>query len=115
MTTLTLNIKSAQDKISSLEVKRLNFKIIYLLGIFTIIFMLFLYVFLVNNLTGGVYLIKNYNKELNLISNQNKTLETNFAKINFLNNISEGAKAMSFEKTKNIKYIQILENSLAKK
>lgn len=114
MTTITLNYRVVQNKVKSISLPSINWKAFYILGILFIILMLFFYVFLVNELTRGTYLIKDYNKEINSLSAQNKILETNSNKAGLLVEVLDKAKELSFEKTTTIKYIQILDNSLAK-
>ena len=70
------------------------------------------YVFGVNELTKGSYLIKNYQKEITKLSEENAILETSFADISFLENVQEKAKELSFEKTKSVKYIQVVGGEL---
>lgn len=57
--------------------------------------------------------MNNYQKKLNNLINENKNLEVNLAQISYLENIQKKTKELNFEKTKTIKYIQILDNSLA--
>ena len=76
--------------------------------------MLVMYVFLVNQLTGGTYLIKNYNKEIESLSRENKILENNFAEAGFLGSVQNKTRELNFEKTTKVTYVQILDNSLAK-
>lgn len=114
MTTTTLSYRAINRKITSLHFPKINWKAVYLIGILFSLLMLVFYVYLINNLTKGTYLIKNYEKEIKLISQENNRLEISFADSSFLGEILDRAKELSFEKTKDIKYIQILENSLAK-
>lgn len=114
MTTLVLGYRSIQSKVTSLSSKRINWKIVYLSGILFAVSMLVSYIFLVNQLTGGTYLIKSYDKEINLLSKENSILEVNSTHDSLLGQVMKKANELSFEKTKDIKYVQILESSLAK-
>lgn len=76
--------------------------------------LLIFYAFLINELTGGTYLIKNYSKQINTLSQENRNLEVNFAKTGFLESMEQRAKKLNFEKTTSVKYVQILDASLAK-
>jgi|SRR3989344_4623578 len=114
MTTLTLGYRAINNKIKTISLPIINWRMFYILGILSIISMLVLYVFLVNGLTRGTYLIKDYNKELNGILVESRILETNSNKTGLLVEVLERAKELSFEKTTKIKYVQILDNSLAK-
>ena len=46
---------------------------------------------------------------------ENKNLEINLAQISYLENIQKKTAELNFEKVQTLKYIQILDNSLAKK
>lgn len=76
--------------------------------------LLIVYAFLVNELTGGTYLIKNYSNKIESLSQENKNLEVSFAKTGFLETVEQKAQELNFEKTTSVKYIQILDASLAK-
>ena len=114
MTTISLSRHIIVDRLASVNFPRINWKIVYLSGILLFLPMLVFYVYSINQLTSGVYLIKNYEKEINLLLEENKILETNFTKTSLLGQVVSRAKELSFEKTTNIKYVQILESSLAK-
>ena len=59
--------------------------------------------------------MKNYQKKIDSLINENKNLEINLAQISYLENIQKRTEELNFEKTRLIKYIQILDNSLAKR
>lgn len=113
MTTITLNYGAMRNKISSAGLPVINWKLIYLFGILSFLLILVFYVFSVNELTKGVYLIKNYSKEINGLLQENKILENNFANSGLFAKNQDRAKELSFEKTTDIKYVQILQSSLA--
>lgn len=113
MTTLTLSYKAVQSRVASINLFKINWKIVYFLGILFCFSMVVFYVLLVNQLTGGTYVIKSYNKQIITLINENKSLEDSFAESGFLGNVQEKTKELSFEKTTQVKYVQILENSLA--
>ncbi|KKP32338.1 MAG: hypothetical protein UR22_C0013G0010 [Parcubacteria group bacterium GW2011_GWC2_32_10] len=114
MTTLAYSLSKV--KTISLALPEINWKKFYIIGVLMTISLIFLsllfYVFGVNELTKGSYLIKNYQKEITKLSAENARLETNFAEIGFLENVQEKAKDLSFEKTKEVKYIQIVGGEL---
>jgi len=114
MTTTTLNYRAIHYKITSINFPKVSRKALYILGILFCLSMLVFYIYLVNELTMSAYLIRNYNKEINLILGENKILEAHFTKASLLEQTMEKIKELGFEKTTNIKYVQILENSLAK-
>lgn len=91
--------------------KRFYFICILFLAVFAFLFLLF-YVFGINDLTEGSYLVKNYHKEIANLSEENAKLETISAEIGFLGSIQEKAKELSFQKAKNIKYIQVAGGEL---
>jgi len=108
MTTLTLSYSSAHKKIN------INWKIVCIMGFLMACSLLILYAFLINELTGGTYLIKNYDKQIDTLSQENKNLEVSFTKTSFLGSVKQRAQELNFEKTTSVKYIQILDASLAK-
>ena len=113
MTTLTLSIKAIDDRVHSLHFLRTHWKLVYAMGVAVILLLLISYTFLVNQITGQAYLIKNDSRTLESIAQENKSLEISFAKSDFLANIIQRAADLNFQKTANITYVQILENSLA--
>lgn len=114
MTTLVLAARAAKEKVRSASLPRVNWKAIYLLGISMALLMVISYIYLVNQLTGGVYLIKKYNKEVNALYAQNEVLENSFAQTDFLERVMSKTRELSFEKTSDIKYMQIMDTSLAR-
>jgi len=71
------------------------------------------YIFQVNALTRETYLIKNYEKNLGQLSSESETLKVDFSKVNSLSNLENYLQNGNFEKVTQVKYIQILESSLA--
>jgi len=74
---------------------------------------LFFYIFQVNALTRETYLIKNYEKNLGQLSSESETLKVDFSKVNSLSNLENYLQNGNFEKVTQVKYIQILESSVA--
>jgi predicted membrane protein len=111
MTTLIHSI--AYNKAAVLILPRINWKIIFILEVMVISFLLIFCVFEINELTKGAYLIKDYEKEIINLSRENKNLEMSLARTNFMATIGEKTQQLGFEKVKEVKYIQILENSVA--
>lgn len=114
MTTLTLAAKSAQSRIKSISLPSINWKAMYAVGILLVLMMAVSYIFLINQLTEGVYLIKKYNKEVSSLYKENDVLESQLARVNIMENLIAKTKELSFEKTKDITYLQIIESPLAK-
>ncbi|PJA83570.1 MAG: hypothetical protein CO146_00915 [Candidatus Nealsonbacteria bacterium CG_4_9_14_3_um_filter_37_29] len=71
------------------------------------------YIFQVNALTRETYLIKNYEKNLGQLSSESETLKVDFSKVNSLSNLENYLQNGNFEKVTQVKYIQILESSVA--
>lgn len=106
------------SKTTAMQMPEINWEKFCISGIMIMLALLFLclvfYVFYVNELTKGSYAIKNYEKEISSLSDKNSKLETAFAQAGFLRNIEQRAGELNFEKIKEIKYIQVLNSSLAK-
>jgi hypothetical protein len=60
-------------------------------------------------------MIKSYQNKIDNLIKENKDLEVNLAQISYLENIQQKTKELNFKETQTIKYIQILDSSLAKK
>ena len=112
MTTLTLNYRVINNKVKSIHLPKVNWKVLYALGVLFLLSMLIFYIFFINELTKGAYMIKNYNKEMNKLSDENKVLQASFAESGFLGDVEDKLRNLSFEKTTQVKYVQILESSL---
>lgn len=113
MITTTLGYSTMHRKIS-LNVIKINWKAACFMLLLLSLMMLVFYVFTVNQLTQGVFLIKNYNKKVQGLLSENRNLQASFSENDFLGRAIEKAKEFDFEKTANIKYIKVLESSLAK-
>jgi len=114
MTTLLLAIKSTRKGSKLIKLPVVNWKTIYAIGISLILVMVVSYIFLINQLTEGIYLIKEYNNKISDLYKENNVLQSEFAKSNFMENVVLKTKELSFEKTKDIKYIQVIDSSLAR-
>lgn len=114
MTTITLSYRAIQNKVKLISLPKINWKLVYIFGILLCLLLAVFYIFSINKLTYGTYLIKNYNKEIIQLSKENKALEADFAKIGFLDQIHKEVKNLGFEKPSQIKYIEIINTSLAK-
>jgi hypothetical protein len=111
--TLRLHYRAIGKKVASGQLIHIPFKFIYFLMAVCSLCLLVLYIVNVNQLTQGAYTIKNYNKEVSSLSAENDNLQATFAESSFLGTVQEQAQALSFEKVTNVKYVQILQNSLA--
>jgi len=104
MTTLTLSYSSWLG---------INWKMVCTAGFLVACSLLIIYAFLINELTGGTYLIKNYDKQIDTLSQENRNLEVSFAKTGFLGSVEQKTQELNFEKTTSVKYIKILDTSVA--
>ncbi len=75
---------------------------------------LLFYVWQVNDLTRGTYLVNNYEKELDQLTKEKSNLEISFAESSFLGGVNSKISQLNFQKTASVKYIQILDSSVAK-
>jgi hypothetical protein len=115
MTTLALKSKTAhhKSKMASFSGLRINWKMVYAVGMAALLLMLAFYVFEINELTKGTYLIKSYNKQISQLSMQNKVLKANSASSDFLAGVQAKVRDMGFQKTADIQYVQVVETQLA--
>ena len=81
--------------------------------IFVGLSLLIFYVWQINDLTKGSYLINNYEKEISKLNLENKNLEVSFAENSFMGQALSKIQALNFQKTTSVKYIQVLDNSVA--
>ena len=117
MTTATLSLyraqKNLQAKIDSVDLPKVNWKSVCLVGFFMSLALLVFYVWQINDLTRGSYTINSYEKQISKISSENKNLEVSFAESSFLGQALEKIQALNFQKTTSVKYIQIPADSVA--
>ena len=113
MTTLVLGARALNNKIKLVSLPRVNWKAVYVLGISACLLLSVLYVFYVNKLTYGTYLIKSYNRDIATLSRENRSMEAQFAESGILDQIHDKVNQLGFEKASHIKYVEILDNSLA--
>lgn len=90
-----------------------DWKIVCFAGFFLSLALLVFYVWQVNDLTRGSYMVNSYEHEISNLSDENKNLEVSFAERSFLGQALEKIQAMNFEKTTSVKYIQVIDNSVA--
>lgn len=98
-----------------LALTKINFKAICVLGFISAGFLLIFYAFLINEITGGIYSIKKYQNQIYDLSKEGKDLEVSFAKTGFMGMVNQRARDLGFEKIISVKFIQILDEPLAKK
>ena len=105
---LSLNLPVIAKKSLSLR----SFWVFSVIFLFTL---LFFYVFQVTILARSTDLIKNYQSRINELSRDNASLEISLAKQNSLVNIKTLVQNLNFEKTDQVRYLQILEGQVAAK
>jgi len=117
MTTATLSFshtrKNMQSKIKALELPEINWGIVCIIGFVLCSLSLFFYIYQINVLTKGTYLISSYENTIDQISEENQKLEVSFAENSFLGEVLTKTQDLNFQKTASVKYIQVLESSLA--
>src|SRR3989344_1680428 len=111
--TLRLHYRALHYKIKSARLIKINWKAVYFLAGVCLVAMLILYIISINQLTRGIFFIKNHNREISELLIQNRALQADFEENNFLAATLNKAKSLSFEKTKEVRYVTILQNSLA--
>ena len=94
---------------------RLNLapKIFWTFVFISIISLLVFYVFQINSLTGENHLLNNQEKKIAQIKKEAEILKIDFAQANSLANIETYFQNQDFKKINQVKYIQILDTSVA--
>lgn len=77
--------------------------------------LLIFYILQVNFLTEETYVLRVSGEKANQLSGENETLKIDFSKSNSLTNIENYLLSQDFEKVSQVKYIRILESSVAAK
>lgn len=113
MTTIALAYSNIKKKTNLFGFLNINWKLYYIFSFIIILSLAAFYVIQINNMTHGSYLIKDHQREINALLEENKDLEMNFARADIMEGVREKAEAMSFTRVKEVKYVQILETSLA--
>jgi len=91
----------------------LALKIFWLFISISIISLLVIYIFQINSLTNESHLLNNQEKKLAEIKKEAEILKIDFAKANSLANIETYFQNKGFKKANQVKYIRILETSIA--
>jgi len=117
MTTAVLTLsrmkKNIQNKVNSVEIPQVNWERFCFIGFAACALLLVFYIYQVNSLTKQTYYLSSYEKTANEIYQANKKLEVSFAENSFLGEVVSKAQQLNLEKTTSVKYIQVLEASLA--
>ena len=111
MTTATLSYQKVQaniqDKMDSINIPGVNWKIICSVGFCMGLALLVFYVWQISDLTRGSYVLSGYEKQISKLSSENKNLQVSFAESSFLGQALAKIQALNFQKTTSVKYIQI--------
>ncbi len=89
-------------------------RIFWIAGGITLVFLLALYVFQVNDLAKKVYNVSQFQRKINTLSLENKNSELNLSASNSLVNIENQMAQLNLEKINQIKYIKVLVSQVAK-
>jgi hypothetical protein len=71
------------------------------------------YIIQVGALSQEIYLTQSYREKLSVLSENNKLLDISFSKMDSLSNIDEHINGSRFVKSENIKYVRVLDGSVA--
>jgi len=116
MTTAILTIsqmKKNTRKIRTATLPQIDWQRLCYVGIFMCAALLLLYIYQINILTGDSYKLSTYKKTADQVSKENDKLEISFAESSFLGGIVSKAEAMNLKKVVSVKYIEVLDPSLA--
>jgi hypothetical protein len=108
MTTAVLRLH-----IGSINLPAVNWKAVCFTGFFISLLLLIFYAWQIVDLTESFYLINSYEKEISKFSEENKNLEISFAENSFLGQALEKIRALNFQKVTSVKYIKVLDGSVA--
>ena len=111
---LRLQARAAQAKAMAIPVMNVNWKFIYFMAFMISLAMLVFYIFGINALTEGTYNIKNYNKQVKSLLAENRDLQIEANQTSYLGLTQEKAKELNFQKSTNITYVHVLQDSLAR-
>jgi len=89
-------------------------KNLWVLSLAFLLYLLFFLVLQVNYFVQDVFMIRDCENTLNNLSDNRGTLEVGLAQSSSLNNIDQYLINENFKKANHVKYIQILEPSVAK-
>ena len=92
---------------------KINWKLVCFAGIVATAASLVFYVYQIYSLTTGYYVANSYQNQISQLMSENKNLEVSFAENSFLGQVMQDAESMDFHKSSSVKYLQILDNSMA--
>ena len=95
--------------------KTLNTNLIFVLTLISALLVLVSYIFQIGSLNRDIYSLANYERKLSSLLDNNKVLDISFSMVNSLSNIDDYLVKSNFIRPDYVKYIQILEGSVATK
>lgn len=113
MTTVSISSKVISGK-QALNIPRVNWKMVYILGLAMCFMSFVFYIASINQLTKGAYLVKTYNQKISVLTKENKVMELNYAEKALLDKMHTKVNELGFEKISSIKYVEVSNGSLAK-
>ncbi|OIO46210.1 MAG: hypothetical protein AUJ31_02335 [Parcubacteria group bacterium CG1_02_39_15] len=87
----------------------LNLKLFWTLAFAAAVFLVIFYIFQINIFTRDFYLNQQSKQNLEALTQENEALKIDFSKAGSLANINNYLQSQSFEKVKQVKYIQIFK------
>ena len=110
MTTAVLNCL----RVNYINFPKINWKLVCFVMFSMCISLLVYYVWQVKYLTGGSYQVDSYEQQILKLQDQKKDLEVSFAESGFLGQAQAEIRALGFQKTTSVRYIQLPDNYLAR-
>lgn len=92
-----------------------SLRIFLVLGCILVLTLYLFYIVQVNQLAREQFLVQDYEGRIGQLLEHNETLKINWSKSNSLNNIDDYLQNHNFGKVGQVRYIRILESSVAKK
>lgn len=90
-----------------------NWKAVCFTAFFVAFALLVFYVWQINDLTRGSYVMNSYKNQISKLSEENQNLQVSFAESSFLGQALDKIHALNFQKATSVKYVQVLNNSVA--
>ncbi len=111
MTTQTLSLRKA----SSIALPRVNLRVLLFFSICVALFLSVLYIFQINSMIAGGYIVKSYQKQVEVLAQETRYIELSLSEGDNLDAIKAKTRDLGFQRVATIRYIQVLDASLAKR
>ena len=105
----------ALQKAFLIKLPNINIKLFVSVGFCLVLALSVFYVYQINSMISSNYGIKSYQKQINTLTTENKNLEVKLAQISYIENVKQKTAELGFSKVQTVKYIQILDSSLAQR